>query len=532
MRRELVIVGRSEWSLRKFFFGKFDFCVTEYTLFWRTIRRSLLRFCYKLRDLSADVEFRDRELRFRLHGYVRESELVRVRRIGSHQVRNVEDIVETDVLEIPLEDLRIASFLQVANVLLKAAAGTGVVVQAFPPTMRGGPVDVEGDVLPCLAVANYMKILRKLCYDELPFDMFDNAIWQSPNLRWLLRAVVAECRNVSIRFFRIDGIATCRFEARREIEVMVKEIRKDDHEFFGEVVRELRSWCKAPPPIATVEYDVVSVQWLSAFLGGGCSLIDGLLRVVVSAELTLVSPKSVADFAGGFVHVNSTPILNAQAVAPSQILCAHMLHGLKVARAPTPLNGGNSIHKRQKQGVPKAVFSFPDQILDVKESEQSCSVFHIKKLPRKCSPLPKSLIHVILKRASISLSFSSLTGVVIAERIDSKSNILWCGRGKMHEEVLRGVITVAREKNIDCSFLKTELLSLENRARSMSWKDQALTYCKQIYGDEFQLNMKSSTVPTLFLNANNVRQSISSSVDEEECWKNFVGDVNQLVKTL
>jgi hypothetical protein len=511
----LFVAGRSVWSLRKQLAGNFYFGADLFGL-WLSLRFPLFRFCWRLRNkVDYDVMYDREDVGFRLHGRVLavENDFIVAKAVKGF-IYSRSCIVTRDHCQIPLAELRVPSFLSVANAVMKVAAGTTVELQAFPPAMRGRSVRVEGDVLPCRAVGIYMKVIRYLCGGDLPFDFFDNVVWQSPKLRQLLRAASKDCKAMLIRFSRCGAVATCIFEARRESDTVKKCIQADDDSFLGKVICELRTWIKDPEEIPQLDASTVSLRWLSAFLGGGCSLSEDKLRIVISGDLSIVTRLRVDEF----VDINC--IAKVLAIPTDRIAVA--------AKTVLQLANGQPAKIPRNKVQVRCRLAYPD------EGNEINTEIHVPQgtRPRKCvERKTKSLVDSLLRRVSVSMTFSSLTGVSIVEKIDLKSTVLWSsGNGMMHETALRGIFLICQKNRVEYTFVKSELVSLETLAHS-SWKEHARECCTKVFGNDFQLSLETSKHrSSLFFCTGYVRQCICSSVNEVDCWQGFVGDLVRVAR--
>jgi hypothetical protein len=525
----ILVAGRSIWSLRKQLAGSFFFGGDVFGL-WLLLRFPLIRFCWRLRNsIENDVRYDREDVGFRLHGRClpAENDFIVVKAVKGC-IYSTSDIVSYDHCQMPLVELRVPSFLCVANSVMKIAARTTVELQAFPPAMRGRSVRVEGDVLPCRAVGIYMKVIRNLCGGDLPFDFFDNVMWQSPKLRQLLRAASKDCKVILIRFSRCEAVATCRFEARRENETVKKCIQAGDDSFLGKVICELRTWIKDPEEIPQLDASTLSLRWLSAFFGGGCSLSEDKLRIVISSDLSIVTRLHVDEFVDLNGIAKVLPIPTNRIAIAAKTVAGKTVDEERLRKSVLQI-ANNVVGQPTK--VPRnkvcCSFAYPD------EGNEMNTEIHVPQAarPRKClEKKPKSLVDILLRRVSVSMTFSSLTGVSVVEKIDLKSTVLWSSNGMMHETALRGIFIMCQRNCVDYTFVKSELLSLETLTHS-SWKEHARESCTNVFGNDFRLSLETSKHrSSLFFCAGYVRQCICSSINEVDCWQGFVGDLVRVAR--
>lgn len=537
------IVGRSRWCMFKQPVVSFLLKAGQIEQSWREKRFSVLRFCCAVHLQSrenCELEA-DPSLQWRLHAVSSLSPMIsaplQVRDLRN--VRSVRCAEDTKLARfhttVSLSELRVPSFSKIASILAKASANCMVSVQSFPPFLKGGVFAVEGDVLLCRAIGIYSKVMKSLCSEKLPFDFFDNVFCQSTSLRKLLRVASADCETFRLHFLRMDGQATCIFERSRKSGERKVRIQQEDSLFVGAVLKELQSWSLSEVPIAFESPNPTPIRWLSSFFGGGCSVVDSQLRLVVSPELTLSMGFSIHEFliANGLDGIVPSWMNAPRVETPMPVRVKEVTQFVPMV-TPSPkrvLDRSTAVLKKSKR-VLDSRFVFPGE-----EHEPAGLIANrspeIIEIPRKVRSGKRSFLKEVLHggRGSMRLSCSNLTGITVVENVDGTTKILWSNSDKLpiHIGCIVGVLKVGMAFSPDVTLrVKCEALQLCSKEFA-SWRAQADELCLRLFGEDFHLKLEQdSTRSRLHFCSKNVKQCISSN--EESCWMTFVGDVRMALE--
>lgn len=519
---EIRLVGKTEYSLVSYPLVTMQvprLRINEIEELWRLSKFAFFRsYCRMRRRHLVDVEATP-DVCFKLHGMVGAQRWVRVKtQCGS--ISSVADVsccgstfakVESDKLCVP-------SFLAVANVVLRAAVGCEAEIRMFPPALRGKTVNIEGDVLLCRSIGMYMAVIRRMCADHLPFDFFDNLLWQSAYLRDVLREASSKCEVFRLRFYRENDRACCNFEARRGVTRVFRCLKESDDTLLGIVLNELESWSMKKSKGLWFDDEEQSVRSLSKFFGGGCSVTSGSLHVVVSTTLTLVTKLTIGTFLLANRLLRDVPATSGTPKITSRLLdnSTH-LAVVRAAKAPLPLQPARPRKRNNDYGP---AISFPEDDTRSRETKTP-DISHVSHCtPRTTERIKKCFVEHHLRSCDVTMTCSNLTGVCFAEG----SKVVWSGKGNLHQTIIRGIVAICTQKS------KAVTMN-DFGTRSGPLKEHAMFLKNAIFGDTFYFDLQvSGQRSKLYFCTGNVRQSICVGDSGDRCWETFVGDITSALK--